>query len=81
MSMNFRSIKEPYVKGTDSNRFMWTASFPTMQRQTGLGRMPMGTGCKGLPAFVCVARNRNISYVPSSVVPGRVELPTSTLSV
>ena len=79
MSMNFLSGLRTRVKGTDSNRFMWTASFPTMQRQIGLGKLPMGTGCKRLPAFVmCVWDYDDIS---SRVVPGRVELPTSTLSV
>ena len=38
MSMNgVLFLKDSKVKGTDSNRFMWTASFPGDHRQKGWG--------------------------------------------
>ena len=61
------------MKGTDSNRFMWTAFFPDVRgRRVGDCRRGRDLKASGLRAVAVPSR---------AVVPGRVELPTSTLSV
>ena len=54
MSMNGCPYYKDGVKGTDSNRFVWTASFPDVVGRPGWGRLLTGRNVSGfLPSCSC----------------------------